>query len=581
MKFFSRALVGLGVAALTVALTAGPAMSSQKPDPGPDDKALTATAPSSTQPVPSGFADWGAVYEFQGRLNAAAQQILAAGGAGNVSIVAAPQNRELRVYWPGDVPPDVRKQAAGLDVPVVFLPARFTHSELVAQAQQLTSDPQVAQVSPKADGSGLDVTVTGQLASTDRAGLQASTTVPLTVTVGPKLRELFNRQTDTPNFYGGSAYNSGSPFAIVCTNGFPIRFGNVNRMATAAHCVTPGAKVRITGQPDPAGTVTNTLACRDTALIDYPAGMYPRIYTGPAASNTNVDVVGATPDFVGNLVATGGATSGEHTNIPVRAVDVFAGQSGGCAGSNGPFIKAGFSSATCAVASGDSGGPVYSYVGGSTAVLARGTISSGSGTATCPNGGNTGANTVFYAPLFRPANNPQIGSLDFYQAAPPNAMLFDPSGRWSADGRQPIITMKDAALTVDMSAFGRPTAHGTVTTGNTIRVTFPDDRTNTGVLENPGVIRWSDGSSWTKVASPTIFDLNGRWTGGTGPGPFFSVNGNGLSVDMSAFHRPTATGFVINSTTISMTFPDDRTNTGRLESPNTIRWSDNSLWTKL
>lgn len=49
---------------------------------------------------------------------------------------------------------------------------------------------------------------------------------------------------------------------------------------------------------------------------------------------------------------------------------------------------------------------------------------------------------------------------------------------------------------------------------------------------------------------------------------------------MSAFHRPKATGFVINSTTISMTFPDDRTNTGRLESSNTTRWSDNSLWTK-
>jgi hypothetical protein len=30
-----------------------------------------------------------------------------------------------------------------------------------------------------------------------------------------------------------------------------------------------------------------------------------------------------------------------------------------------------------------------------------------------------------------------------------------------------------------------------------------------------------------------------------------------------------------------MTFPDDRTNTGRLESPNVIRWSDGSFWTKL
>jgi hypothetical protein len=141
--------------------------------------------------------------------------------------------------------------------------------------------------------------------------------------------------------------------------------------------------------------------------------------------------------------------------------------------------------------------------------------------------------------------------------------------------------MKDAALTVDMSAFGRPTARGSVTSGNTIQVTFPDAATQTGRLEGSSVIRWSDGTSWVKVSGRTIFDLQGQWSGGTGPGPFFSVNGNALSVDMSAFHRPTAHGSIIDASTISMTFPDDRTNIGRLESPNAIRWSDNTLWTKL
>ena len=249
--------------------------------------------------------------------------------------------------------------------------------------------------------------------------------------------------------------------------------------------------------------------------------------------------------------------------------------------SDGPFIRAGFSTAKCAVASGDSGGPVYSYVAGSNSVLARGTISAGGGSASCPNGGTTGANTVFYAPLFRPANNGQIGSLDLYRAAPPTAMASDISGRWLAEGRQPVISMKDAALRIDMRAFGRPTATGSVTTGNSIKVTFPDDATLTGQLLGSSVIKWSDGSSWTKVATSTIFDLQGRWSGGTGPGPFFSVNGSALTVDMSAFHRPTAHGSITGATTISMTFPDGPTNTGRLESPNVIRWSDGSFWTKL
>lgn len=584
MRFGVHTLTGLGAAALTVALTSGAVASAQPPDRQGDHHASTATSrPAPSGPVPTGFANWPGVYAFQARLNAAAEQIVAADGTGRASIVAAPANRELRVYWPGRVPRAMRTVATRLDVPVVFQPARFSHTTLVAQAQRLASDPRVAQAAPQADGSGLAVTVTTSSALTERASLQADATVPISVTVGERPRALFNRQADVPRFYGGSAYESGSPLAIGCTNGFRFRFGDTYRMVTAEHCVAPGAAVRISGQPNPAGTVTTVTACRDTALIDYPGGIDPRIYTGPSDSNQAADILGATPDFVGNLVDTGGATSGEHFNIPVQAVDVFIKLSSGSCGTNahGPFIKAGYPTAQCAVASGDSGGPVYSYVAGTNSVLARGTISAGSGTANCPNGGTTGANTVFYAPLFRPANNRQVGSLDFYRAAPPTAMASDISGRWSAEGRQPVIAMKDAALTIDMSAFGRPTARGSVTTGSTIRVTFPDDTTLTGRLEGSSVIRWSDGSSWVKVGARTIFDLQGQWSGGTGPGPFFSVNASALSVDMSAFHRPTARGSIIDASTISMTFPDDRTNIGRLESPNVIRWSDGSFWTKL
>jgi hypothetical protein len=50
---------------------------------------------------------------------------------------------------------------------------------------------------------------------------------------------------------------------------------------------------------------------------------------------------------------------------------------------------------------------------------------------------------------------------------------------------------------------------------------------------------------------------------------------------MSAFHRPTANGSIIDASTINVTFPDDRTNIGRLESPNVISWSDGTFWTKL
>jgi hypothetical protein len=39
------------------------------------------------------------------------------------------------------------------------------------------------------------------------------------------------------------------------------------------------------------------------------------------------------------------------------------------------------------------------------------------------------------------------------------------------------------------------------------------------------------------------------------------VNGNALSIDMSALNRPTATGPITSSSTLTVHFPDDETYT--------------------
>jgi hypothetical protein len=49
-----------------------------------------------------------------------------------------------------------------------------------------------------------------------------------------------------------------------------------------------------------------------------------------------------------------------------------------------------------------------------------------------------------------------------------------------------------------MSDFDRPNAHGSIVNGSTMTMTFPDDATYTGQLQAPNVIRWSNGSVWTK-----------------------------------------------------------------------------------
>jgi hypothetical protein len=79
----------------------------------------------------------------------------------------------------------------------------------------------------------------------------------------------------------------------------------------------------------------------------------------------------------------------------------------------------------------------------------------------------------------------------------------------------------------------------------------------------------------------TVFELAGSWAAGGRPGPKISRSGNALTVDMSAYGRPPAHGSVIDARTITVTFSDDATFTGRLLTPGTITWSNQTSWTKL
>ena len=83
------------------------------------------------------------------------------------------------------------------------------------------------------------------------------------------------------------------------------------------------------------------------------------------------------------------------------------------------------------------------------------------------------------------------------------------------------------------------------------------------------------------ATTPLVFDVNGTFTDGGSARPVISDVNDILTVDMSSQHRPNATGVVINSDTILVTFPDDTTYTAKLQAPNTIRWSNGSTWQKL
>jgi hypothetical protein len=93
------------------------------------------------------------------RLDAAASRILAAGGAGNASIVVDLSRADLRIYWHGRVPAKIQSYARGLGVHVMFKSAAFTLRALAAEERRLAGYPGVVGVAPRPDGSGLNVTV--------------------------------------------------------------------------------------------------------------------------------------------------------------------------------------------------------------------------------------------------------------------------------------------------------------------------------------------------------------------------------------------------------------------------------------
>ena len=101
-----------------------------------------------------------------------------------------------------------------------------------------------------------------------------------------------------------------------------------------------------------------------------------------------------------------------------------------------------------------------------------------------------------------------------------------------------------------------------------------------GSTSPPSSIRFS-GTTATTDPIKTVIDLNGKWASGGSPGPVISVTGNAITVDMSAYKRPTAHGSVIDASSITVTFPDDKVYTGKVGVPNSIRWSNNSAWTKV
>ncbi|WP_168211547.1 hypothetical protein [Actinosynnema sp. ALI-1.44] len=339
-------------------------------------------------PVPGGFAAWGDLLAMQQKLNRAAEQIAAANGDGFAGIIAAPENRELRVYWKGATEGKVSALVAKLNrtVPVKVLPAAYSLKELSAESARLIKQAGVKSVAPKADGSGLSVGV-------DRS-IRAQTlnsSVPIEQTDAAPAPAA-SRENDSPPYWGGARWRSPDGG---CSTGFAVWHGGTTKMLSAGHCGKNGQTAH-DGGGDFMGYIEHDDDPWDTLLINTSSA--GRIYDGGVGVNEfSKPVDHAAANWVGNYICVSGSYSGVTCNNVVDEINVTIGIPYTVYGQ----VRAHQVDHHAAVGNGDSGGPAFDLVPDWSRVIAKGTLTAIDLHAEkpcngVPTGGNRRCSSVFF-----------------------------------------------------------------------------------------------------------------------------------------------------------------------------------------
>lgn len=374
-----RTGLAVGASVLLVAGWGGPAARAQVPGGSGDG---TVAAALALAPVPGGFAGWSELMSMQNTLNTAAEKIQKAAAMsarnGYAGVVAAPENRELLVYWQGEVPAAVERviEEQNRSVPVRVLPARYSQEQLLAEVRRLGRNDALGEVAPRADGSGVDVRWAkgrSQAATLAAENLLATATVDVRVDTAAGEVETtpftgrcadgasWCREDDSSPYYAGARTAN-------CTVGWPMHHQATTRLLSAAHCAGLAETVH-DGGGDSMGPVLIDSQREDTLVID--ARGAGRMWDGGWQNSTYTKpIAGASFSNVGNWLCTSGASSGVLCGIQVKANNLAV-------GSAYPLVKAEQADHASAAGHGDSGGPVFELTSANSKVLAKGTISAG------------------------------------------------------------------------------------------------------------------------------------------------------------------------------------------------------------
>jgi hypothetical protein len=324
--------------------------------------------------VPGGYATWEELFEVQNRMNRAAESIQAAARnltkSGFASAVAAPEARELVIYWSGPVPQAIEavvRRERKL-IPISVKPAPYAEHELLAEVERLGRSPAVLEAGPLLDGRGLFVRLRPAF-----AGLQVSalSRIPVQYRESAGGHAPFSRKNDAQPWSAGgwNIFRQWYPYGGGCTTGFAVWHGGVTKLLSAAHCGPDGSPFW-DGNSDFIGYAQAGNTSRDVQLIN--ARGSGRTWDGGVISSVSKAVKGASQSQNLNWLCTSGSRSGVRCNIQVKQTNVSF-------GGVYPLVKAERVDQTAAAGTRDSGGPVFELQmnpdNGN--VIAKGIINSG------------------------------------------------------------------------------------------------------------------------------------------------------------------------------------------------------------
>jgi hypothetical protein len=290
-------------------------------------------------------------------------------GAGGVSVEAG----TVVVPWKGPVPAEFSTLAGNQPVPVRFVDAPYSATELLTEAERVAKANQqlIADVGPRNDYSGLVVELSNSTTiPADQAVQQIGSTVPVTVRGRTELSPAFSRDGDVAPFYGASLIFrfTSATAGVACSSGVAGFVGSTSVLTTAWHCGTGTWTGYASGAT--IGTVGARSQAKDTQLISG-ASTDGRVYTGPWNSTTSTPVFDAERPANNTGICTSGGVTGEVCpQVFVRGTNMFANIGG--VGTTGPgfWILSEGSSNNAQIGNiqpGDSGSPAYAYTSSSQA----------------------------------------------------------------------------------------------------------------------------------------------------------------------------------------------------------------------